>query len=291
VNWDLRKAEQALARGEVAEARVHAWNALATIKPEELGTLLRIAEQCDDKLLILEIERRGVPARAQTDAKEASWPIFRLLFPIATVALLCIFALTSIPTEPSAPHPRASTPSAIPPARPILTEDGGIWIVQLGPSHFIRLPKLADDLTFRYRHPVGVLPELAALPEPAFEGRRDEAINGDIALDLLRKWYAARGPAAIIAITDYPMFSAELGLERPFLLRQVPNYAIVSTADLGANVISRIRGHTRYERTRKLVARAIGFLYLRRPASPDSHSLLRSQMSGTDDIDALVEKL
>jgi hypothetical protein len=60
VNWNLRKAEQALARQERDEARVYAWNALATASPEELTVLARIAEQLDDELLVLEIQRRGL---------------------------------------------------------------------------------------------------------------------------------------------------------------------------------------------------------------------------------------
>ena len=60
MNWNLRKAEQALAREDRDEARVFAWNALATTSPEELTILARLAEQLDDELLILEIRRRGL---------------------------------------------------------------------------------------------------------------------------------------------------------------------------------------------------------------------------------------
>ena len=60
MNWSIRKAEQALARDERDEARVYAWNALATTTPEELAILARIAEQLDDELLLLEIRRRGL---------------------------------------------------------------------------------------------------------------------------------------------------------------------------------------------------------------------------------------
>ena len=95
----------------------------------------------------------------------------------------------------------------------------------------------------------------------------------------------------VIGITDFPMFSEKLGLRHPFLLRDGSSYGVVSTADLGAGIWARVRGHTRHERTRKLVARGIGFLYLKRPESSDENSLLRSQMSGTGDIDALDERL
>lgn len=54
---DLRKAEGELAKGNPDEARVHAWNALATIKPEELTRLREIADELDERLLIGEIDR------------------------------------------------------------------------------------------------------------------------------------------------------------------------------------------------------------------------------------------
>jgi hypothetical protein len=87
------------------------------------------------------------------------------------------------------------------------------------------------------------------------------------------------------------MFSKALGIDHPFMLRAHAHYGVISTAELGADLFARWHGHTRYQRTRKLVARGIGFLYLLRPESNDPHSLLRSSMSGTDDIDALVEEL
>jgi hypothetical protein len=66
---------------------------------------------------------------------------------------------------------------------------------------------------------------------------------------------------------------------------------VVSTSSLGASLYSRLRGHTRYERTRKLVARNIGFLYYHRDVVDDPHSLMRSQMHGVGDIDKLREQL
>jgi len=74
------------------------------------------------------------------------------------------------------------------------------------------------------------------------------------------------------------------------MLRDRGHYAVVSTADLGA-FENDGRASNRYVRTRKLVARGTGFLYLRRPVSSDEHSLLRSRMSSIDDIDALDERL
>jgi hypothetical protein len=74
VNNDLVKAERELARGNQDEARVYAWNALATIEPDETCRLLRIAEALDDELLVRELERRGIhlekPAAPSEDELE-----------------------------------------------------------------------------------------------------------------------------------------------------------------------------------------------------------------------------
>jgi hypothetical protein len=90
VNWDLRQAEQALARGEREEARVYAWNALATIGPEELTTLLRIAEQLDDKLLRLEIERRGLSEESEPAPISKTGALARGLFLVVLVAAVVL---------------------------------------------------------------------------------------------------------------------------------------------------------------------------------------------------------
>jgi len=198
--------------------------------------------------------------------------------------------VNTVSTEPGAPKPGVDDIAAIPQeGLPLLTQGSGVWIVRIGRSERVPLQKLADDLSIRYRIPVGVMPEIALLPPYAVDGERDE-LDGDALFRVLREWYVARGAAAIIGVTDFPMFSENLDLQRPFMLRDGAHYGIVSTADLGASIWARVRGHTRYERTRKLVARGIGFLYLRRPVSSDDHSLLRSRMSGTGDIDALDER-
>ncbi len=77
MNWNLRKAEQALARQDRDEARVFAWNALATTSPEELTILARIAEQLDDELLLLEIQRRGLAEEPDPAPTSRSGTLFR----------------------------------------------------------------------------------------------------------------------------------------------------------------------------------------------------------------------
>jgi hypothetical protein len=61
MNADLLKAERELARGNPSEARLSAWNAIVTLEPEELNRLREVAEELDEKLLLAEIDRRGIP--------------------------------------------------------------------------------------------------------------------------------------------------------------------------------------------------------------------------------------
>ena len=115
--------------------------------------------------------------------------------------------------------------------------------------------------------------------------------DADRLIQLLETTYLARGRAAIVGITDFEMLSPSTRMDHMFSLRNPPPYGVVSSSRLGASLFDRLRGHDRHERVRKLVARNIGFLYLRRPESSDSHSLLRSSMSSVHDIDALHEHL
>lgn len=287
MNADLLKAERELARGNPDEARIHAWNALATVKPEELGRLLEVAEELGDSLLIRELERRGLSAEPH-EAKP-SFRLRSLIFPAVVATILLLLAVNTVTAEPGAPKlTEKDTAFLTGQGAPLLTQRSGVWIVRLGRSELVPLQKLADDLSLRYRIPVGVLPAIEAFPPSVLDGDR---LKGDDLEGLIARTYTAEGRATIIGITDYDMFSTALDLEHPFMLRWETHYGVVSTADLAASLIDRLRGHTRYERTRKLVARGIGFLYLRRPPSADPHSLLRSQMSGTGDIDALDERL
>jgi len=296
VNNDLLKAERELALGNVEQARVHAWNALVTVRREELPRLLEVAEQLDEGLLIREVEERSISKPFQPEPEERFDR--RVLFiPLVAFGIIFVLILYSALSEPGPAELHKDAVGSLPPARsPVLTEDDGVWVVRLGPSERVPVDQLAEDVSLRYGVPVGVLPAIATVPSFAYDERDggdpdDDELHGDALFDVIPRWYAARGVATIIAITDYTMSSEGLGTRRPFLLRDHPHYAVISTADLGAGPFDRIRGHTRYERARKLMARAIGFLYLRRPQSTDEHSLLRSGMSGTGDIDALDERL
>ena len=90
MNWNLRKAEQALAREERDEARVFAWNALATTSPEELKILARIAEQLDDELLLLEIQRRGLAEELEPAPSSRSGTLVRAAVLAALVAAVLL---------------------------------------------------------------------------------------------------------------------------------------------------------------------------------------------------------
>jgi hypothetical protein len=292
VNADLLKAERELARGNHEEARVHAWNAFATIAPEEAVRLRTLAEELGDEKLLAELDRYGLASEEpKVEEEQRSFRISSLIFPLAITTLLLVLAVNSFASEATAPKIEDADTAAVPAQpRPLLTERVGVWLVRIGDSERVSLQKLADDVSLRYGVPVAPLPQIDPLPDYVVN-QEEEELDGDLLLALLAQWYGVRGQATIIGITDYPMWSGNLGLQRPFMLRARSNYAVISTADLGAGVIDRIRGHTRYERTRKLVGRGIGFLYLLRPISYDDKSLLRRQMSGTDDIDALDERL
>ena len=297
MNNDLLKAERELARGNPDEARVHAWNALATIRRDELPRLLEVAEQLDEGLLIREVDERGIAPEPFQPGPEERFDRRVLLIPLVAFGIISLLSLYSFLSEPGrAKLHEDAIGSLPPPGSPVLTEHDGVWLVGLGPSKRVSIDRLAEDVTLRYGISVGALPAITTVPNDAYDARddgdpEDDELDGDVLFDVISRWYAARGSATLIAITDYTMSSDGLGTKRPFLLRNHPHYAVVSTADLGAGPFDRMHGHTRYERTRKLVARAIGFLYLQLPQSTDGHSLLRSEMSGTGDIDALDERL
>ena len=291
MNWDLRKAEQALARGEREEARVYAWNALATITPDELTSLMRIADELDDQLLILEIQRRGLSEESEPAPISTVGKLLRASFLVIllTAVVLTMFGASLSEAGPIVPK-KDDTALVQHEGLPLLRENSGIWLVRIGRSERVPLQKLADDLFFRYRLPIGVLPEIDPIPNSALDDAEHQLIGEEL-LGLLGRWYGARGNATIIGVTDYDLRSRSLDISYTFSLRSSAHYGVVSTSRLGGNVTDRIRGNTRYRRTRKLVARNIGFLFLGRPQVDDPHSLLRSQMSGNDDIDALDEKL
>jgi hypothetical protein len=87
------------------------------------------------------------------------------------------------------------------------------------------------------------------------------------------------------------MYASRKDHTHVFSWRAPPHYGVVSTSSLAANLFDRLHGHSRHERTRKLIARNMGFLYYDRAEVDDPQSLLRPPMHGAGDIDKLKETL
>jgi hypothetical protein len=292
---DVERANAALAGGRPEEASVYAWNALADLGPDDAPELARIARELDDPRLLREIERHGFstrPAEQPEPEPVKRKPILRLVraLPALAVALFIAGAVvTSIPTESGERYPTAKdAASETRFARPILAERSGVWLVPLGEPGSVDVDRLAQELAAHYRLPVAVLPDIA-LPRWTLDANERSLVAEQLIL-LLRQAYRAQDGAAIIGITDFEMYATE-DRTHVFSWRAPPHYGVVSTSSLAANVLDRLRGHSRHERTRKLVARDIGFLYYRRHEVDDPHSLLRPPMHGNGDIDELKESL
>jgi hypothetical protein len=294
---DLEKARSALAAGRLEEASVYAWNALAAVGPADAEELVLLARELNETRLLDELERRGI-STALPEASpppSTSKPIYRRLpvgamAPILIVLAIVAVAITSIPVEPGPRYPGPEDATAPPRAGgPILAERASVWLVPVGEPTRIDLRRLADELAFRYRLPVGTLPDVALPAWTLDAGKR--RLSSQAVIRLLQQTYAADGNAAIIGVTDYDMYDSREGLAHEFSLRAPPHHAVVSTSPLGARVLARLRGHDRHERTRKLIARNVGFLYFNRAVVDDPHSLLRSSMDSVDDIDKLHEDL
>jgi hypothetical protein len=293
MNVDLAKAATALEAGRGSEASVHAWNALATVEPhdkEGLAELRRIALELGENRLLRELERRGLAGAPEHTA--ISVPARRILARVAIAltvgAVAVLLAVTQVRVEPGPVRPTARDAVTSPDAVPrILSLDSGVWLVPVEPMKSVDLRKIADELTFRYGVPVGVQAAIVVTPSTVDAAKR--RLVAEALIGSLGAAYGAEGSTVFIAVTDYDMHSVSEG--HVFSLRREPHYAVVSTALLGATVLDRVRGHTRHERTRKLIARNMGFLVFRRATVEDDHSLLRPKMSKVSDIDKLDEDL
>jgi hypothetical protein len=293
---DVERANEALAGRRPDEASVYAWNALADIGQDDAPDLARIARELADPRLLREIERRGfstLPAEAPEPESVKRKPVLRLVRALPALVFVLIVAgavVASIPTESGARHAGTNdTTSQARFIRPILAESSGVWLVPLGEARSVGVARLADELAVRYHIPVGTLPDIA-LPRWTLDENQRSLVAEQLVV-LLRQAYRAQGGAVIIGITDYEMYARTEKLRHTFSWRAPPHYGVVSTSSLAANVLDRLWGHSRHERTRKLVARNIGFLYYRRHEVDDPHSLLRPPMRGVDDIDKLKETL
>ncbi|MGH3103457.1 MAG: hypothetical protein ACRDN6_05100 [Gaiellaceae bacterium] len=297
MNRDLRKAARALAGGRREEAAVYAWNALAAVGEHEVEELARIGGQLDDQRLLHELERRGLaPAptahvsQASTDSGRKRRALRRAWPTLAFALLLLVLVGLQVPAEPGPVRPTVEdTYVPLRAGPPLLTASDGVYLVPLGRAETVNLDALAQELVIRYRVPVGPWHELP-LPRWTLDPQEPRLV-GEQLIRLLEQSFRLRDRAVVIGITDYDMYSMDDDLPHTFSLRRLPHYGVVSTAGLGANILDRLRGRSRHERVRKLLARNIGFLYYRLTEIDDPHSLLRPQMSGIDDIDELDEDL
>ena len=208
-------------------------------------------------------------------------PFGAALFVVLWIAGTHVFA------EPGPQYAMAGdTASAAPRIRAVRA---GVVLVSVGGSSRVDAPMLARELRSRYGVPVAAGPRID-VPSWTLDAARHQLVADEL-VSALRRAYPASGDAVVIGITDYDIESTSLGIQHMFAFRDSQHYAVVSSAQLGANGFDRVRGHSRHERVRKLVARELGFLYLRRGESTDPQSLLRSMMWRLHDIDALRERL
>jgi len=291
VNREVERAKQALAAGRRDEATVHAWNALTTAQGADLEELVGIGEELRDHWLLRELEFRGVTAPAPTAEPETKPRRRRVPWGALVVGLVILLLWgASRFDEPGAVEPSArDTVARTGIGSHRMTLGPGIYLLALGRLKTIDPQELSYELTLRYHFPVEILPPLPVTTSTL--DSKHHALDAERLLGLIAESFHVKARTTIIGLTDYELYSAALAPRYPFTLRQPPHYAVVSTADLGADLGSRLEGHTRHQRTRKLVARDIGFMYLGLPEVDDPHSLLRTEMSSIDEIDELRESL
>src|SRR5438105_1533680 len=208
---DVQKAAASLAAGRRDEALVYAWNSLSSAQGDDLAVLRSLAEKLDDPLLLLELDRRGLPAlpvrqsSADLPAKRRRGALIgSFVFAGVVVAILAL-VVSQIPVEPGPLHARPTDTVEFTKVRRILTVGTGVYLVPLGKVRRVDVAALAAEVGRRYRVPTGTLPPVA-IPIWTFDpGER--ALNGDQLIRLLQLTYPAQGHAAVIGITHIDMFS------------------------------------------------------------------------------------
>jgi predicted Zn-dependent protease len=207
-------------------------------------------------------------------------------FGVALFAVLWI-AGAQLFAEPGALRATVGdTAAAAPPTREVRS---GVVLVPLGRSARVDARTLARELQARYGVSVAVRPRID-VPSWTLDDSTHQLVADEL-VSALRRAFPASEDAVVIGITDYDIESTSLGIQHMFAFSDSQHYAVVSSAQMGANGFDRVRGHSRHERVRKLVARELGFLYFKRSESMDPHSLLRPMMWRLHDIDALRERL
>lgn len=289
VNTDLQRAAEALRLGRLDEASLHAWNALMTIGPEDVGELRRVAVAIGDSSLQRELEKHWPAGAAPPPATVRAGR----LRPRLRIALAVIFILGvairawNYPTEPGllpATDSAFTASPAAPPPRPL---GDGIWLVPLGKVETVNLNQLASELSHTYRAwsqtiEVVPLPRLTLYPG-------EEQLSAEALIKLLNERYLTSGRTTVIGITDYDIRSWYAPYN--FSLRAQERNGVISTARLGADVGDRLQGHSRYERLRKLAKRQVEFHRNGALQNSDPHSLRRLPLSSVGEIDQLDEDL
>jgi hypothetical protein len=288
VNNDLRRATEALRLGREDEATVYAWNALMSIGPEDAGELRRIAVAIESANLQRAVDARwpeAVLATAVAAGQARNRPLRVALAMIVLVGGALLAWRVPVESEPL-PATEAAFSETRAPTPTRITGDG-IWLVPLGRVDTIDLDRLASDLRsayFAWAGPVEVVP----LPR-SVQSTTEEQLSAEELVNLLNEHYIASDRTTVVGITDYEM--------RPydgppsFAMRAQMHFGVVSTAHLWATLGDRLRGHTRYERVRKLVKRQVEFHRNGGVQSSDPRSLLRSPLTRVGEIDQLDEDL
>lgn len=283
---DLERARAALAASRLDEAELYAWNALVSMRPEEAGELLRIADVLGSSSLRRALESRwpGVqPAVLVPDRSRQRRVTLALLVSVAVIG--GVAKIAQLPTEADPPPANAEAVSEIADSAPQQIGGDGIWLVPLGRLDTIDLRELASDLGSYSSEggPVDVVP----LPSwTLYPG--EEQLNAVALIDLLNDRYSAMHGTTVVGITDYAIRTSS---GEVFSLRAPERYGVISTARLGADVGARLAGHTRYERVRKLVKRQVEFHRQGGRQTADTHSLLRPPLKDVGEIDELDEGL
>ena len=291
----LQRARRALDAGRAEEAATHAWNALATVTEDtDRAELFRLAGELDDVLLQREVEERGFGAAREEPTAELRPGKGRRRYAFIAVVAVAIGALAFAelpidlsPAEFSDSDKRKIRSRPESPPR-VLTVHDGVWLVVIERVEHIDLQRLADELTRRYGIPVRVQSETLAATPSTLDASGDALVANPL-LELLARAYRVEGPATVVGVTDYQVWSPPN--EQVYTRRYGTSYAIVSTAALAGSLLDRLRGHDRHSRVRKLIARDIALLHLRLPYIDDPRSLRRPTIDDTDDIDDLREEL
>jgi predicted Zn-dependent protease len=295
---ELKKAEQAIARGRTDEALQLLWNALEQARlsedRESLEAIRRLArglEGFDAEHLAAAVERvqPDVESPPYERPRASGWRrsvlIAALLTAAAFVGVKFVLPLLTGPVGPPIEVDENTTA-----AEPVAVEAPGVYLVPIGRFESVSVTKIAVDIERRHAVPVRTF---AAVPlrHSTVDDKRDQLVAEEL-IDLLRRQYPARHPrAVVIGLTQFDMYIRGASWNYAFSLRAEPSYAVVSTARMDpANYGDAADRELLETRVRKIVGKNVGVLYLRLPLSSNPRSLLYDRILGPDDLDHMTEE-